>query len=103
MEKFVNKTIDSEEFKDSLMTLRQILTDKTQSFIKELDWEKLKNFQPDPRLDGFGSLISFLRAGCDNFTENYQNEEFYKKLFFKTTKSFEWRVRNFLTLLNYFI
>ena len=43
----------------------------------ELDSEKLKDFNLGLRSTGFGSFISFLRAECDNFSEDYQNEEFY--------------------------
>jgi hypothetical protein len=36
----------------------------------EINSKKLKDFQPDPRSKGFGSLISFLSAECDNFEED---------------------------------
>ena len=90
MEKFVNKIISGEEFSDSFLELRQRLIYECDSFIKELDSEKLKDFQLDPRSNGFGSLISFLRAECDNFSEDYQNEEFYdsiKDCFLKLQKA----------------
>jgi hypothetical protein len=78
MEKFVNGIIDGQEFSDSFLELRLIYT--CDEFIEELDSEKLKNFQPDLRSTGFGGLISFLRAECDNFSEDYQNEEFYDSI-----------------------
>ena len=90
MEKFVNRIISGEEFSDSFLELRQRLIYEYDGFLKELDSEKLKDFQPDPRSYRFGSLISFLRAECDNFSEDYQNEEFYdsiKDCFLKLQKA----------------
>jgi hypothetical protein len=90
MEKFVNKIISGEEFNNSFLELRQRLIYECDGFLKELDSEKLKDFQLDPRSYGFGSLISFLRAECDNFSEDYQNEEFYdsiKDCFLKLQKA----------------
>lgn len=90
MEKFVNRIISGEEFSDSFLGLRQRLIYECDGFLKELGSEKLKDFQLDPRSDGFGSLISFLRAECDNFSEDYQNEEFYdsiKDCFLKLQKA----------------
>ena len=90
MEKFVNRIISGEEFSDSFLELRQRLIYECDGFLKELGSEKLKDFQLDPRSYGFGSLISFLRAECDNFSEDYQNEEFYdsiKDCFLKLQKA----------------
>ena len=80
MKKFVTGIIDGQEFSDSFHVLRQKLIDKCDEFIVELDSEKLKDFNPDVRSTGFGSFISFLRAECDNFSEDYQNEEFYNSI-----------------------
>lgn len=80
MEKFVNGIISGEEFSDSFFELRQRLTYESDGFLKKLGSGKLKDFQLDPRSNGFGSLISFLRAECDNFSEDYQNEEFYNSV-----------------------
>ena len=90
MEKFVNKIISGEEFSNSFLELRQRLIYECDGFLKELGSEKLKDFQLDPRSYGFGSLISFLRAECDNFSEDYRNEEFYdsiKDCFLKLQKA----------------
>ena len=80
MEKFVNKIISGEEFSNSFFGLRQRLIYEYDDFLEELGSEKLKDFQLDPRSYGFGSLISFLRAECDHFIEDYQNEEFYDSI-----------------------
>ena len=90
MEKFVNKIISGEEFSDSFLVLRQRLIYECDGVLKELRSEKLKDFQIDPRSYQFGNLISFLRAECDNFDEDYQNEEFYdsiKDCFLKLQKA----------------
>nr|UZC30168.1 hypothetical protein [Entomoneis sp.] len=90
MEKFVNRIISGEEFSNSFFELRQRLIYECDGFLKELISETLKDFQLDPRSNGFGSFISFLRAECDNFSEDYQNEEFYdsiKDCFLKLQKA----------------
>ena len=80
MKKFVNGTISGEEFSSSFLQLRRELISEYDDFIKELGSEKLKDFQPDLRSHNFGSLISFLRAECDNFLDDYQNDEFYNSI-----------------------
>lgn len=90
MEKFVNRIISGEELRDSFLQLRQRLIYECDGFIKELGSEKLKDFELDARSNGFGSLISFLRAECDNLSEDYQTEEFYdsiKDCFLKVQKA----------------
>ena len=80
MEKFVNRIISGEEFDDSFFQLHQSLIKEYHGFTKELVSEKLKDFQPDPISNRFASLVSFLRPECDNYTEDYQNEEFYDSI-----------------------
>ena len=80
MEKFVNRIISGEEFSESFLKLRQRRIYECDGFLKELSSENLQDFQPDPRLSGFGGFISFLRAECDNFSEDYRNEEFYDSI-----------------------
>ena len=90
MEKFVDRIISGEEFSDSFLGLRQKLRYKCDGFLEELGSGKLKDFQLDLRSTRFGSLISFLRAECDNFSEDYQNKEFYdsiKDCFLKLQKA----------------
>ena len=90
MGKFVNRMISGEEFSDSFLELRQRLIYECDGFLKELGSENLKDFQLDSRSKGFGSLVSFLRAECDNFSEDYQKEEFYdsiKDCFLKLQKA----------------
>ena len=70
MGKFVNRIISGKEFSDSFLQLRQRLIYECDDFRKELGSEKLKDFPLDLKSNGFDSLSSFLRAGCDNFSEN---------------------------------
>lgn len=90
MKKFVNRIISGEEFNDNFFELRQKLRYECTDFLKVLGSEKFIDFQLDPRSYGFGSLISFLKAECDNFSDDYQNEEFYdsiKDCFLKLQKA----------------
>ena len=81
MEKFVNRRISGEEFNDSFLKLYHRLVAKDENgFLKELGSEKLQDLQIDRRSKGFGSVISFLRAECDNFSEDYGNEVFYNSI-----------------------
>lgn len=72
--------IDGEEFNYSLIALRRKLSDRCDKCLLELHSEKLKDFYPAKRSTNFGSLISFLNAECDNFTDDYENEEFYDSI-----------------------
>ena len=80
MGEFINKTISGEEFSDSFFQLSQMFIDDCNNFLNDLLLEKVEDFQPDPRSQGFGSLISFLKAECDNFTEDYDSKEFYDSI-----------------------
>ena len=80
MEKFINRIISGEEFEDSFLGLYYRSVYECEDILKKLRSEKVKDFQIDPRSYGFGRFISFLRAECDNFDEDYQNEEFYDSM-----------------------
>ena len=80
MEKFVNETINRQEFSDSFLELRQKLISTCDKFRTELGSEKLKDFHPNLRSTRFGSLINFLRAECDSFEKDYDNKEFYDSI-----------------------
>ena len=90
MQNFINGIIDGEEFsEDFFLVDRKTLA--AHNALK-IDFERLKNFQPDERSKGFGNLISFLRAECDNFEEDYDNKEFYdsiKDCFLKLQKALD--------------
>lgn len=80
MEKFVNINISDEEFSDNFPERVIRLNYECVGFQQTLDSENLIDFQPDPRSDGFSQWINFLKTECDNFSEDYQNEEFYNSV-----------------------
>jgi hypothetical protein len=80
MESFFNKRIDGEELSEDFSALSGQLDNRYNEFISELGSEKLKDFHPDLRSTDFGNFISFLRAECDNFSEDYDNKEFYDSI-----------------------
>jgi len=89
MGNFVNRKINGENFSEDFSFLFQQLKNTHSEFISELVSEKLKDFQPDVRSAKFGSLMSFLRAKYDNFSEDYNNKQFYdyiKNCFLKLQK-----------------
>ena len=65
MEDFVNNIINGEEFRDKFTVLYIKNLDEHDAF--KTDFEKLKDFQPDLRSDGFSDLIIFLRSMCEDF------------------------------------
>ena len=86
MQNFIN----GEEFNEDFLALRQKCIDSFDALEFQINSKKLKDFQPDPRSKGFGNLISFLSAECDNFEEDYDNKEFYdsiKDCFLKLQKA----------------
>lgn len=90
MENFINGIIDGQEFSDSFSALRQKCMDSFDALEFEINSKKFKDFQPDLKSKGFGTLISFLSAECDNFEEDYDNKEFYdsiKDCFLKLQKA----------------
>jgi len=78
MENFINGIIDGEKFSDNFSVLYRKTLDAYNTL--KIDFERLKDFQPDVRSKGFGGLISFLRAECDNFEEDYDNDEFFDSI-----------------------
>ena len=80
LDNYVNKIISGEEFSDSLFEFRENVTDECDNLLKVLSSSDVEDFELDARSKGFGSLISFIRAECDNFSDDYQNEEFYQSM-----------------------
>ena len=74
MQNFIN----GEEFSEDFILLNQKILAAHNAL--KIDFKRLKDFQPDPRSKRFGTLISFLRAECDNFEEDYDNKEFYDSI-----------------------
>lgn len=66
MENFINGIIDGEEFSDSFSGLHRKTVDAHDTF--ETDFEKLEDFQPDSRSNGFVSLMTFVYRECEGTT-----------------------------------
>lgn len=78
MENFINEIIDAEEFSDSFSGLDRKTIDTHDRF--KTDFEKLEDFQPNPRLNEFGSLMTFLYRECKALKKEYYTEEQFKDL-----------------------
>lgn len=78
MENFINDSIDAEELSDSFSGLHRKTVDAHDTF--EIDFEKLEDFQPDPRSNGFGSLMTFVYRECEGLEEEYYTKEQFKDL-----------------------
>jgi hypothetical protein len=85
MEDFLNRKIDGEELCDRVAVFRSKLRDAVAQFKLELisGSEKIKDFQLDERskkLNGINGILTFLFCECDNFMEDYENDEFYASI-----------------------
>ena len=78
MENFINDSIDGQQFKDSFSGLHIKTSEAYDAFEFEINSKKLKDFQPDPRSNGFGSFITFVYRECEAFEEEYYTEEQFK-------------------------
>jgi hypothetical protein len=90
MENFINEIIDGEEFSDKLSVLYRKNIDAFDAF--ETDLEKLEDFQPDLKSNGFLSFLSFLRSECEVFEDDYIEDQFWdsiEKVFFQMQKYFD--------------
>lgn len=77
MKSFLNGTMDGEDFSNGVSELHRKLLYSFHEFESELGLKKFKDFQPDERSIGFYDFIKFLRAECDQFEDNYEDEVFY--------------------------
>ena len=82
MKNFLNKKIDGKLFCDQVYGLRCKVINTCQKFNLELisSSAKIKNFQSDGRSKNFGRFLTGLYCDCENFAEDYQNEEFYDSI-----------------------
>lgn len=82
MKNFLNKKIDGESFCGHVYGLRRKLIKTCEKFNLELisNSEKVKDFQPDERGKNLSGLLTHLYCACDDFTEDYKNEEFYDSI-----------------------
>lgn len=84
MENFLNKKIDGEDFCDHVYGLRRTLRNACEEFNLKLisSSETIQDFQhyeflPNLSLAG---LLTVLFCECDNFMDDYENEQFYNDI-----------------------
>ena len=77
MEDFLNRKIDGEELCDRVYGLRRELMNKVEKFKLDLISGKIKDFQPDERSNKLRGFLTGFFCECENFLEDYENEEFY--------------------------
>ena len=76
MQDFFNRKIDGQGFCDRVFGLRRNLMIATDQFLVQLGTGKVKDFQPDPRSKKLSSFLDSLFCYCDNFVEDYENDQF---------------------------
>ena len=79
MKDFLTKKIDGEELSNIVFGVCRNSRIKFEKFKLQLisGSEKIKNFQPDPRSRELSRFFTGLYCDCDDFLEDYENEEFY--------------------------
>lgn len=82
LEDFLDQKIDGEVFCDQVYGLRRRLLNTCENFNLELilGSEKIKDFQPDERSKRLSGFLTGLYCECEDFAEDYQNEEFYHSI-----------------------
>jgi hypothetical protein len=76
MQEFLNKKIDGQEFCARVSKLRSNLIIATKQFLVQLRTGEVKDFQPNPKSKKLTYFLTFLFCYCDDFMEDYENEEF---------------------------
>lgn len=90
MQDFLNRKIEGQKFCDRIFGLRRNLMIGSDKFLIQLGAGEVKDFQPDPRSEKLSGFLTFLFCYCDDFMEDYENDQFYdamQKRFFKLSKS----------------
>lgn len=76
MQDFLNRKIDGQEFCDRVFGLRRNLMIAHDKFLVQLGAGEVKDFQPDPRSKKLSGFLTGLFCYCDDFMEDYENDEF---------------------------
>ena len=76
MQDFLNRKIDGQKFCDRVFGLRRNLMIASDKFLIQLGAGEVKDFQPDPRSKKLSSFLTFLFCYCDDFMEDYENDQF---------------------------
>lgn len=77
MQDFLNRKIDGQEFCGRVFGLRRNLMIGSDKFLIQLGAGEVKDFQPDPRSKKLSGFLSGLFCYCDDFMEDYENDQFY--------------------------
>ena len=70
------RKIDGQEFCDRVFGLRRNLMIASDKFLIQLGAGKVTDFQPDPRSKKLSGFLSGLFCYCDDFIEDYENDQF---------------------------
>ena len=76
MQDFLNRKIDGQEFCDRVFGLRRNLMIASDKFLIQLGAGEVTDFQPDPRSKKLSGFLSGLFCYCDDFMEDYKNDQF---------------------------
>ena len=76
MQDFLNRKIDGQKFCDRVFGLRRNLMIASEKFLIQLGAGEVKDFQPDPRSKKLSGFLSGLFCYCDDFMEDYENDQF---------------------------
>ena len=76
MQDFLNRKIDGQKFCDRVFGLRRNLMIASDKFLIQLGAGEVKDFQPDPRSKKLSGFESGLFCYCDDFMEDYENDQF---------------------------
>ena len=76
MQDFLNRKIDGQEFCDRVFGLRRNLMIASDKFLIQLGAGEVTDFQPDPRSKKLSGFLSGLFCYCDDFMEDYENDQF---------------------------
>ena len=76
MQDFLNRKIDGQKFCDRVFGLRRNLMIASDKFLIQLGAGEVKDFQPDPRSKKLSGFLSGLFCYCDDFMEDYENDQF---------------------------
>lgn len=76
MQDFLNRKIDGQKFCVRVFGLRRNLMIASDKFLIQLGAGEVKDFQPDPRSKKLSGFLSGLFCYCDDFMEDYENDQF---------------------------
>ena len=77
---FLNKEINAEEFRDSVLGLRRNHIDKCDKFLSKLVSGEIKEFFPNKESYKLKGFLSSLYFECEHFEVNSDEETFYNSI-----------------------